>query len=1163
MADTDVRTTITVDAPPALEADEGAGGVLAGAVPMLGSLGSMALVATLVTPAGTSGHRSLLAAGGFLLGTLAFVLVQLDRQRARRRRRRDAARHGYLGHLADVRRALREAAGGQRDRLLREHPPPVALLTSTSATPSGLVVRLGVGDRSPDRRAEPVPSAPGDDPDPAALDARRRLLAAYAALPDLPLTLDLASTRRVSVQGEPEAARSLVRAIVVAAAAAHPPGRLSVEAVTDVDAEPEWAWLRWLPHALVEPTLGAHRVVVVDGGPAPSPGGDATVLRLRAPASGPGDDDVVVRLAHDGSLTADGGGPPLTGRADACDAATAEVVARRLLARWPPSAPDPSVPDVRALLGLGREEPRAGLSTAVGVTEDGAPLHLDLAEAAQGGDGPHGLVVGATGSGKSELLRTLVLGLAVAHPPDRLNLVLVDFKGGATFAGLASLPHVAAAVTNLADDLTLVDRMEDALAGELLRRQELLSSLGLGSVREHALAREQGGDLAPLPSLLVVVDEFAELLAARPQFLEVFTTLGRLGRSLGVHLLLASQRLDEGRLRGLEAHLSYRIGLRTFSAAESRSVLGVPDAVDLPPLPGGGYLRTGPGEPVRFRAAYASGPARATDARPVVGPYPPTTRATATAARAGSTVLEEVVAGLAGTGPRAKAIWLPPLDEPPTFGDLLGPVRADPRLGLVASRGRAAPLRLPLGILDRPRDHRRDPLVVDLAGAGGHVAVVGAPRSGRTTVLQTLVTGIALTHTPAEARVVLLDLAGSGLAPLATLPHVAAHATRAEPDVVRRVVGRVGEVLDRRASGADTGTSRLFVVVDGWGDLRADHDDLEPGLHRIAARGLAFGVHLVLTAGRWGDVRAATRDLVGSRIELRLGDPLDSEVDRRLARAVPADRPGRGLAADGHHLLTALPLVDDHPLVDLVARIAAAWPGAPAPRLGRLPAEVLLSTLRERAVGASGLFLGADDRGAVTLDLAAEPRLLVLGDRGSGRTTVLRTLLAEVVRTRTPEQAQVVVLDPRRGLCEAVPPGHLLAHHTTGDTAEPPVRELAEHLRGRLDRPGSTGAEVYVVVDDHELLEPSPLGPLLPLLPRAAEVGLRLLVARRTAGAARALHQPDLRALHDVGTPTLLLPGRPSEGPVVGRLAPTPGPPGRARLVDDVTGGVTELQVAR
>ena len=245
----------------------------------------------------------------------------------------------------------------------------------------------------------------------------------------------------------------------------------------------------------------------------------------------------------------------------------------------------------------------------IGVSEHGDAVELDINEAARNGMGPHGLCVGATGSGKSEFLRTLILGMITAHPPEVLNLVLVDFKGGATFLGLDRVRHVSAIITNLADEAHLVARMQDALAGEMNRRQELLRAAGhFANVADYEHARSQGLTMPPLPALFIVVDEFSELLSQHPEFAELFVAIGRLGRSLGMHLLLASQRLDEGRLRGLETHLSYRICLKTFSASESRAVLGVPDAYHLPSSPGAAYLKTASGELVRFQTAFVSAP---------------------------------------------------------------------------------------------------------------------------------------------------------------------------------------------------------------------------------------------------------------------------------------------------------------------------------------------------------------------------------------------------------------------------------------------------------------------------------------------------------------------------------------------------------------------------
>ncbi|UAL29514.1 type VII secretion protein EccCb [Nocardioides rotundus] len=1203
---------LTLRPPPRLERGEGAGAVLAGAVPMIGTLGSILLVASLAGGGSDSSlrTRSLLAGGVFLLATLAYVLVQVDRQRRQQARQRSTAREDYLHHLACVRASARAAAAAQRQSLVWHHPDPSQLAVLAGdperrwrrGPDHSWFLRARVGCRTQPATVTLTPPAEADDAraDPAAAAALHRLLAVHAEQPGLPANLDLRRSR-VEVAGPREQTRALARALLCQAAVAHAPEHLAVAVHCTEPDLPHWDWVKWLPHAtspheadaagprrLVGADLaaltelvpaGRHLLVIHDGTDPPTdPGGDATHLVLTAATR---------ELAIDGEEGT---------RPDRMSRSAAEAVARRL-APWAavPSDHDSAERPLTELLGLADVDawspdthwrPRPGqqrLRVPIGTATEGGPLELDLKEAALGGMGPHGLLVGATGSGKSELLRTLVLALALTHSPDELNLVLVDFKGGATFADAARLPHTSALITNLSSELSLVDRMADALTGELLRRQELLREAGNhASIEDYRRARAEGAELPALPSLFIVVDEFSELLSAQPELVELFVAIGRLGRSLGLHLLLASQRLDEGRLRGLESHLSYRIGLRTFSAAESRAVLGVPDAHRLRSVPGLGFLQTDAARLVRFRAAFVSGAVAPRDcpeerawavpftvlAAPPPEPVPDEGEGVRRPA-----LLHAAIDAMAGLGPEAHRVWLPPLDTPDTLD------------GLLRSTGPLGRLTVPVGIVDRPREQRREPLLVDLSGAAGHVAVVGAPRSGRSTLLQTLMAGIALTHAPDEATFYALDLGGGGLASLAGLPHLAGVAGRTEPAVVRRIVAEVAALLERRERDGRGAGGDVFLVVDGWVTLREEHPDLEQQIHRLADRGLAYGVHLVAAAGRWSDFRSAVRDLFGTRLELRLGDPVDSEVDRRLAGRVPADRPGRGLLPGGLHYLTALPRVDGDPrsetlaagVADLTARVARAWPDRTAPRLRLLPERVDREALPAAVPGERRLVLGVDedDLAPVLLDPDRDPHLLVIGDGGSGRTATLRGHLHELLRTRRPDAAQVVLLDPRRTLLGEVPEPFLLNYLTSADEAEPVLRDLAGYLGGRLPGEGVTpdqlrqrswwsGAEVHVVVDDADLLTVtggSPLAPLRPLLARAGDVGLHLVVALRSGGATRTLMDPALQALRDLGQPVLLLAGDPDDGPLLGRVRPEPGPPGRGQLVTRGA-GTRRIQVA-
>ncbi|MFI0794239.1 type VII secretion protein EccCa [Micromonospora rubida] len=925
------------------------------------------------------------------------------------------------------------------------------------------------------------------------------------------------------------------------------------------------------------------------------------------------------------------------GQPDRLTATAAEGLARQIapyrLSQQQASADEPlarstELPD---LLGIGDaatvdvqrtwrpRSQRDRLRIPLGVGPDGNVVELDFKESAHEGMGPHGLVIGATGSGKSELLRTVVAALAVTHSSEELNFVLVDFKGGATFASLDALPHTSAVITNLSDELPLVDRMRDALAGEMNRRQEVLRAAGNYVSRfEYEKARAAGEQLDPMPSLLIICDEFSELLAAKPDFIDLFVMIGRLGRSLGVHLLLASQRLEEGKLRGLDTHLSYRIGLRTFSAVESRIVLGVPDAYELPSAPGHGYLKTDTTTMLRFRAAYVSGPYRAageqkssqalvqrrivpygTDFVPVRAPELPTEPvAEPEQSTDGKAVamLDVLIDQLAGRGRPAHQVWLPPLSEPPSLLDLLSPLAVDKTYGLTTSgwqgRGR---LTVPVGVVDRPYEQRRDPMMVELAGAGGNVVIVGASLSGKSTMLRSMLASLALTHTPREAQFFCLDFGGGALRSLEGLPHMAGVAGRRDTEAVRRTVAEVVGIIDereqrfaqngidsvagyrrRRTAGefADDPFGDVFLVVDGWNTLRQEYEELEQTITNLANRGLGFGVHVVATAVRWAEIRMSMRDLLGTKLELRLGDATESEIDRRAAQNVPEKTPGRGLTRDKLHFMAAVSRIDSRRDVDdlteasvaLAGHVARAWPGTPAPKVRLLPRRLPLHELaRVTDRSAPGLPIGVNESALapVYLDLANEPHLTVFGDAECGKTNLLRVIAKGIVERYTPAQARLVIADYRRGLLGAVEGEHLLDYAPSNQAFGQGLGSIRSALSNRLPGPDVTtaqlrdrswwkGPDLYVLVDDYDLVASggsNPLSALQELLPQARDIGLHLIITRRVGGVARALYEPVLQRLRELDSPGLLMSGNREEGAVFGTLRPSPQPPGRGTLV--------------
>jgi DNA segregation ATPase FtsK/SpoIIIE, S-DNA-T family len=390
-------------------------------------------------------------------------------------------------------------------------------------------------------------------------------------------------------------------------------------------------------------------------------------------------------------------------------------------------------------------------------------------------------------------------------------------------------------------------------------------------------------------------------------------------------------------------------------------------------------------------------------------------------------------------------------------------------------------------------------------------------------------------------------------------------AGRAEPQLVGRMVAEMESIVRsreaRRADGADGSDpfGDVFLVVDGWATLRNEFEALEEAITSLATQGLSFGVHVMLSASRWAQIRPSLKDQIGTRIELRLGDPADSEIDRKRAQQVPPDEPGRGLSHEGLHMVVARPTGDS----ELQRRH-----GEPtAPAIPLLPVHVDRDTIVQRATEDLGarILLGLEERRLlpVAVDFDEQSHLLILGDNECGKTSTLRTLCREIVRTNTATQAQLLIVDFRRSLLGVVESEHLGGYAVSSAAVGALLPGLLDQLRGRMPPPNASqaqlrdrswwaGPDIYVVVDDYDLVAASaenPLAGIVEYLPHARDLGLHLIVARRCAGAARALFEPLLGGLRDLGCMGLMMSGRPDEGALLASGRPTRLPPGRGVLV--------------
>ncbi|MBT1676147.1 type VII secretion protein EccCa [Curtobacterium aurantiacum] len=839
--------------------------------------------------------------------------------------------------------------------------------------------------------------------------------------------------------------------------------------------------------------------------------------------------------------------------------------------------------------------PRDFLRVPIGVDDFGAPLLLDLKESAQLGMGPHGICIGATGSGKSEMLRTLVLGLAVSHPPEDLAMILVDYKGGAAFAPFARLPHVAGLIDNLADDPQLTRRARASIAGEVRRRQEMLRDAGAApSITHYRELRTRRPDLPPMPHLVLVIDEFGELLTAEPEFVDLLLMIGRIGRSIGVHLLLSSQRIEAGKLRGLDTYLSYRLGLRTFSEAESQVVLDTGDAFHLPAVPGYGYLKVDTSVYTRFRSGYVSGPVE--DAAPAsavttssadTAPEPfelpvyntlaaeddAPGEVTLEAPDVGRSVVDEAVERLDRGDRDTTPVWLPPLPTRLALGAVLDPNAVSDPTGVT----------VPIGLLDDPARQRQRPWMLDLTRGGGHIAVIGAPGSGRTTFLRTVAASIALTTTPRQVSVYGMDLAGGGLGRIEGFPHVGGVATRADRNRLLRLVEELQAMIrlrervfrdhgidslamlrTRHAAGRvpELGSADVVLLVDGFGVMRTEFEELEDAFGDLLQRGGSFGIHVVLGLTRWNELRLASQPLIGQRFELRLNDPADSTIARAAAATLKSGEPGRVLTDGELFGQVALPVLDDvedgvvgDELGALAQRVADSWGGPAAAPIRLLPESFDPAELPDPldTPTAVPFALRQDTMDFVAFDPAVDQHLLVFGDTASGKTALLRGLAAGFMERSTPDELVLAFMDVRGGAAAGTPDDFLGGHAANGKDARGLAAAIAAELEQRSAGP-ATGPRprIVVLVDDYDIVASAgtdPLAPLMPYLPSARDLGLHVVLTRPVAGAARAMYDTVIQSIRDSGATGLVLSGERSEGQVFPKVYAEQFPPGRGRLV--------------
>ncbi len=1153
----------------------------------------LAWIAMLVPAAAGALGAWVFATPTFLFFALLSPLVALgtwlgDRWSGRRSHRRDAATHA-----ADAARARELVAEAVRDdrRAADLAVPDLARLAGAvrrrtaplwerrRGEPGALVVRLGRGTGA----TRVIRMAPDGTRTPETCD-------------DLPVTVDLAATGGLTVVAPRTRSLGVVAGVLAQTCALLSPADLEIGVLTTPEGLDDWRFLRWSPH-LDSPDVRVARASAADtdradlawldaavarrAGEAARPGSlqpapafllvvldrpagprfsaalhavrDRGVLILATTTASPRETTAVVRITGETGSAAHlhlPGSPVRDLVVDHPAPSTAAAVVRELAPLSTPAAGAGGLPTAVRLLELlpptvladgptqaagSWSRHRGVLRAVLGRSVEGS-VAVDLCR-----DGPHALVAGTTGAGKSELLQTLIAGLALAHPPDRCSFMLVDYKGGAAFAEAADLPHTVGVVTDL--DARTTARALRSLGAELVRRETVLAGAGVADVAD--LPEE-----ADLARLVIVVDEFAGLAEELPDFVPGLVAIAQRGRSLGVHLVLATQRPAGVVSPEIRANCSLRVCLRTTDESDSRDVLGTPAAASLPARrPGRAYLRVGASASVLLQAArVACRPAPDPD-RPRVRrwTWPDDGTAVGLPDGTGPTDLARLVRELVQRADRTGVRrphrpWCPPLPDQVTVPDLgcaPAPVPAGSGPVLVA------------GLVDRPDVQRQEALTVDLGVGGGWLAV-GGPASGRSTFLRTVLAEAATSCSPDEVHVHVLDHDGGALARAAAgLPHTGTVVGADDPLRSVRLVDRLAaEVAERRATGRST--PRLLLLVDGVESLSAQLDEADPArgsaaLLRLVREGGAAGMTCLLTADRavpGGRLAAA----VGTRLVLPLPDRADYGVAGIAARAVPEHRPpGRALLGEAAwecQLALPRPLPVGGATVPprssaLRLPVLAPDPALPLPPPGG-GADLPSTTV---PVGPGG-----DEGHVLTVDLRRSGGLLVAGPPGSGRSAVLAAVSAHLAATGTPV------------LRVTGPGGRTAARASLPVAAGAAPTDLdATDLAGWTAWTGSlAGRSAVVVVDDHGTVAETPVVAAMTAHPPEGVVA----VVSGAPAELSSVYRGPVAALRRRRSGLLLCPG-PGDGDLLGvRLPRTPVPvrPGSGWLVD--AGTPQRVQVA-
>lgn len=556
-----------------------------------------------------------------------------------------------------------------------------------------------------------------------------------------------------------------------------------------------------------------------------------------------------------------------------------------------------------------RSMPFKSLSAPIGVMNGGKAFCLDIHEKAHG---PHGLVAGTTGSGKSELLQTWILSMAVNFHPYDVAFVIIDYKGGGMANLLEPLPHVVGKITNIGSN---INRSLVSLQSETKRRQRIFDQYDVNHIDKYQKLYREGRATEPLPHLVIVADEFAELKKAEPEFMAGLVSVARVGRSLGIHLVLATQKPSGVVDDQIWSNSRFKLCLKVQDVSDSREMLKKPDAARITQA-GRAYIQVGLDEIYELFQSYWSG-APYFGARPKAEDLGNPVRIVsdngqrikiATDEKTRSKVdIDELTAIIRHICSIAKENGIERLNGP-WLPELPESLALDSILEDGAFRGAGWPtsqkwLTVPVGLFDAPTLQQQGTQFLDFAEEG-HYGVYGAPSTGKTTFLKTVLLSLCLHYTPNDLNIYVLDFGGWGMSVFKAMPHIGGIVLDAEEEKIKKFEALISDEFDRRKriflqnsvsslsayrESVGDDIPAIIVAIDNITPIFDLYPDMESLFVTIAREGAAYGIYMIYTANGTSGVRYKIQQNIRGAVAFELTDKGDyaSIVGRLEGHALP------------------------------------------------------------------------------------------------------------------------------------------------------------------------------------------------------------------------------------------------------------------------------------